>query len=342
MNTGRTRLYMLDLIKVMTLFAIQTLHAWEFVFYEDNVVLPGSIAYNNLQYYARFFSLGGQVLVAVIYLLFGLQQKSRASLIRIAGFAILGQLALMFAFMENGILSFEWDIYSYIFLSNLLLLAFPRGSWAVAVVSFLLLWVPPAFWQEHLPSGEILNVITGREGKFSTGAWAPLPWFFHALLFFNLGSLIAEKKLRLHLWEKAETFVWPILFFFSLPFLGYYFWTPIGPRYYQFNFHQSPWIYWANFLPFVFWIRIAFLTKVQERLSQSRKFRWISGLKWSTHLGPSYVIAVLYTGFMAMFDEYFRAHPLWFDAFYLSIMPVTEVTVRIFVKIKELVFRKYQ
>lgn len=333
---------MLDLIKVMTLFAIQTLHAWEFVFYQDDAVLPGSIAYNNLQYYARFFSLGGQVLVAISYLLFGLQKKTPASLLRIAGFAVLGQLALMLAFMEDGIVRFEWDIYSFIFLSNLLVLAFPRGSWKIIALSILILLVPPTLWQDLAPSGEILDVITGRQGKFSTGAWAPVPWFFHALLFFQLGSLISEGKLRLSHWEKAETFVWPILFFFSLPFLGFYFRTPIGPQYYRFNFHQVPWIYWANFLPFVFWIRVSFLEKVQARLSQSRKFRWISGLKWSTHLGPCYVVAVLYTGFMAIFDEYFRAHPLQFDLFYLSIMPVAEIIVRIFVKIQQLVFRKYQ
>ncbi len=334
MTSDLRRLHLLDLLKVMTLLAIQILHVWEFIFYEDDLILPGSILYQPLlQYYARVFSIGGQVLVAVIYLLFGLTEKTKTSLLKIAGFAVLGQIALAFAFMEDGKPNFEWDIYSFIFLTNLLLLFLPRGKISLVIVSFILLWVSPSVWKGFIPENLLTDLLVGRKGDFSTGAWAPMPWFFHALLFFNLGTLTRRKVIALSEWNRAETFMWPMLFAFSIPFLGFYFSTPIGPNYYFFNFHQTMPVYWANFLPFVFWIRLAFLEKLRAKLESKWLLRWVSSLQWSRQLGLCYVTAVLYLGLSAQYEEFFRSSPLAFDALALSVMPVSEIIVRILMKI---------
>lgn len=324
----------------MTLFAIQTLHVWEFIFYKDDFVLPGSIGYEYLQYYARFFSLGGQVLVAVIYLLFGLTEKSPKSLLKISAFALFGQLALTLVFMEDGGARFEWDIYIFIAVTNILLLLLPRGNVPLILVSFLILLVPPSVYENLAPAGEFFNILIGRTSTYTTGAWAILPWFFHAVLFFNIGILINQKKLQLEEWHRNETFLWPIAFFFCLPFLGHYFMTPIGPRYYEFNFHESSWYYWTNFLPFVFWIRMAFLDRVKKKMEGKRFFRWLSSLQWSRNLGLCYILGVLYVGVGMMYDVEMKASPILFDSFYLSIMPVVEIVARILVKLRDLVFRK--
>jgi hypothetical protein len=325
---------LLDLLKVMTLLAIQILHVWEFTFYEDELILPGSILFQPfLQYYARVFSLGGQVLVAVIYLLFGLTEKTKTSLIKIAGFAVFGQIALALAFMEDGKPSFEWDIYSFIFFTNLLLLFLPRGKIYLIVVSFIILWVSPSVWKEIIPENLLTDILVGRRGDFSTGAWAIMPWFFHALLFFNLGTLIRRKVIDMSEWNRAETLIWPVLFTFSIPFLGFYFPTPIGPNYYFFNFHQTMPVYWANFLFFLFWIRLAFLEKLKAKLETKRILRWISSLMWTRQLGLCYVTAVLYVGLSAQYEEFFRSSPLAFDALALSVMPVSEIIVRILIKL---------
>lgn len=340
MSTKPERLLLLDLLKLMTLFAIQTLHVWEFIFYQDDFILPGSVGYEYLQYYARVFSLGGQVLVGVIYLLFGLTEKSPKDLLRISAIAVIGQLALTLVFMEEGIISFEWDIYVYIAVTNILLLLLPRGSELLMVISFSVLLIPPALFENLLPPGPAFDILVGRTGRYTTGAWALLPWFFHAALFFNAGLLIRTGKIRLSEWHRMETFLWPVLFFFSLPFLGHYFMTPIGPRYYMFNFHEQTWYYWANFLPFVFWMRIAFLDRVKRKLETKRSFRWISTLQWNRNLGLCYILGVLYVGIGMQFDVEMKASPLLFDTFYLSIMPVVELAARLLVKLNASVFRK--
>jgi hypothetical protein len=242
--------------------------------------------------------------------------------------------------MEGGSARFEWDIYVFIAVTNVLLCFLPRGNILLMLMSFLILLVPPMVYENLVPEGEILNIFVGRTGVYTTGAWALLPWFFHALLFFNAGTLIAQGKLVLNHWHKNETFLWPILFFFCLPFLGHYFMTPIGPRYYQFNFHESSWYYWTNFLPFVFWIRMAFLDRVKKKMETKRFFRWLSSLQWSRNLGLCYILGVLYVGLGMQIDAEMKASPLLFDAFYLSIMPVVEVVARILVKLRGLVFRK--
>ncbi len=324
----RERNLLLDLQKIMMLLAIQTLHVWEFIVYEDSFVVDGSRILQTFQWYARFFSLGGQVLVGAIFLLFGLREKSRQSLLAVCAFTLLGQIALLLAFMENGSFLFEWDIYAYLFTTTLLLIFIPRKNIPIAVMAFLLLWIPSSVWQGVFPPGLVGDILTGRTGEHSMGAWPLLPWFFHALLFFQLGTLISSGKLEVSRWHRWETFFWPIVVGFSLPVFGAFIMTPIGPHYYSFTFHQSPYVFWGNFLPYVLWTRVSFLDQVQTWAKQKRFLRWISSLAWSRHLGLSYVIAVLYVGLGAQFDQVLIKNPLLLDVFYLSVMPVTEIIAR--------------
>ena len=328
------RLYLIDWLKVATLLAIQILHANEFVFFADDFpIANNSIIWNAMSYYARFFSLGGQVLVAIIYLLFGLSGKSTKSLIKIAGFALVGQFLLTLAFFDGNVLSqIEWDIYFYIAACNLILIFLPRSSWPLVLLGFAALLIPPSVYKLILPEGTIGNVLTGRSDVAQEGAWPLFPWFFLSLLFFNLGSLVRDGKLKLKEWHKNETFLWPILFGLTLPFLGHYYWTPIGPRYYEFNFHQSPHLFWTNFLPFVFIMRLSFLNSVKEKLAQHKLSRIVGNLMWARQLGATYIIAVLYVGMGGKFEEDFIRTPYLFDLFFISIMPVTEIIVRIFMK----------
>ncbi|MES2526372.1 MAG: hypothetical protein V4598_04770 [Bdellovibrionota bacterium] len=329
------RLYLIDWLKVATLLAIQILHANEFVFFEDDFPIASqSVIWTAMSYYARFFSLGGQVLVAIIYLLFGLSGKSSPSLLKIAGFAIIGQFLLTLAFFDGNYLSqIEWDIYFFIAASNLILMLLPRSSWRLVALGFLALLIPPSFYKSIMPDGFIGNILTGRSEIAQEGAWPLFPWFFLSLLFFNLGALIRDGKLLLRQWNRTETFLWPILFGLTLPFLGHFYWTPIGPRYYEFNFHQLPHLFWTNFLPFVFIMRISFLNSVKERLARHKYSRIVGNLIWARQLGAAYIVAVLYVGFAGKFEEEFKQTPYLFDLFFISIMPVTELIVRMMMKI---------
>ncbi len=115
MTRSSERFLLLDWLKVFILIAIQTFHANEFIFFEDDFpLISNSLIYMPAYYYARLFSLGGQGLVSIIYLLFGFSGKSRASLLKISGFAVIGQLILTFAFLKGII----WSRLNGIFIST--------------------------------------------------------------------------------------------------------------------------------------------------------------------------------------------------------------------------------
>jgi hypothetical protein len=326
--------HLLDVLKLFVLFSIQTLHVYEFIFYKDDVFLDGlSSVYIYTQYFARVFSLGGQILVAIIFFFFGLNSKTRLGLLKIAAFALFGQFVIACAFVEEGgvLQSLEWDIYAFIALTNVILALLPEKKrhllW-LSFFSFLILWVPPAFWQGLFPQGTFFDILSGRLGPHNSGAWAPLPWFFHSLLFFALGSWFKDHRDLLRVFQKGELIIWGVLLLLCLSHFGAYFQTPIGPHYYSFNFSRSPFIYWANFLPFVFWMRVSFLDTIQGRLSKWSIFPWISQLAWTRYVGLTYVLAIIYVGIGAQFDEAFARIPYAFDLFYLSIMPVVELIAR--------------
>lgn len=340
MTTTCKRYYLLDLLKFSCLLAIQTLHAWEFVFYEDPFLLQDySVIYEFMTNFARSFSIGGQVLVAIIYFLFGFTAKDSAALLKIAGFALCGQVALTLAFMdESGFFNnFEWDIYLFIAFSNLAIALLPKkmvsSLWSL-IVCLVFLFIPTSFWQTSFPEGILFDVLSGRKGLDNSGAWAVFPWFFHTLLFYRLGVFTRNNPKKISNWHHWENYLWGVGLLISLPAIGAYFHTPIGPNYYVFNFNQSPYIYWANFLPFLLWMRVSLIQKLQDKVQDNQFLKWISGLMWVRHVGATYLIAILYVGIGAEFDKEMRETPYLFDAFYVSIMPVCEILARIAFLIK--------
>jgi hypothetical protein len=327
----KERLYLLDWLKLCTLFAIQLFHTNEFIFFTDNFPLPDStVAYPPALAFSRLFALGGQILVAVTYLLFGLNGKSRKSLLGIAGFALVGQVILTWVFAEDSFLSaFEWDIYLYIALSNLVIMLRPRASWNLLALSGLCLLLSPPFLSEIIPAHPLSDFLIGRTGETAQGSWPILPWLFLSPFFFQIGALIREGKIRPAHWHRVETFLWPVLFGLSVPFLGHYYSSPIGPRFYEWNFHQSAHLFWTNFLPFVFIMRLSFLERVNKRLSTNALSRFVAGLMWTRYVGICYIVAVIYIGCGSDYSEEFLGNPLVFDLYFISIMPMTELIVRL-------------
>jgi hypothetical protein len=307
MKIDKEHILGIDLLKISTLFAIAILHANEFIFYQDEFPLGWeSPVFSALLYFGRFFALGGQVLVGITYFLFGYTFKSKKALLLTALFALLGQTILAIIFR-----TLEWDIYLFIALSNaLLLLPFLHKKNPLLIpLSFLMLWVPT------------LNFPVNIEGP-----WPMLPWFFLALGAYQTGLLAGEKKFIS--WRPFESILWPLLFLLSLPFLGNYYWAPIGPTFYDFVFLQSPWLFWTNFLPFIFILRISLLWSFQRRLMKSIFVRKMSSLYWNRHLGLIYLLSIIYLWAGIGFKDYFLKNPGIFDIYFLFLMPICELAGR--------------
>ncbi len=333
MTTTKERVLLIDCLKIMTLLAIAILHANEFVFYQDIFPLGNnSPIWFMFSYYARVFTLGGQILVSIIYLLFGFSGKSRKSLLIISAFALFGQICLALVFQ-----TFEWDIYAFLAVTNILLIlpVFYQFNRVVVILSLGFLCLSPQFIQQISPDNTFFVFLTGKITSYNSGSWPLMPWFFLAVLFYQIGLKLRISNF-LDFFHRTEYFLWPVCFALSIPFLGLYYWVPIGPRFYEFSFAQPQYIFWANFLIFVFIMRLAFLTTVQSRVRHNQVVNWISHLYWNRHLGLTYLLSIIYLGIGMNFSEQFEFSPWLFDLFFLGLMPISELVGRFLVFIVKL------
>lgn len=301
----------LNIVKLIALVSIFVLHANEFIFYSD-VHPTNSKIYSLLALFARCHVISGQVLIFLIYFLFGFKNKTNLSLIKISLFALLGQVVLTLIFMSEG-QKIEWDIYLFIAVSNLILIILTpvRNHWMMIVFSFILLWIPSLLYA--FPQPEI---------------WPLLPWFFLTSLAFATGCLFRKYVILFANGATWEWVLWPGLILISLPFFGAYFHTPIGANFYRFALYQKPWIFWANFWPYLFFIRISYLSTVQNTLQRLPLMRFVSRLHWCRHMGQLYLISVIMLGFAATQSDFFLNNPSYFDLFLLSVMPACEFISR--------------
>lgn len=306
-----TTIHGINLVKLVALVSILVLHANEFIFYTDIHPIP-SVIYNVFLLFARCHVISGQVLVFIIYFLFGLKNKGNKSLVKISLFALLGQAVLTLIFMTEG-QKFEWDIYLFIAASNLLLILFTavREYLASLVFAFFILWIPAEFFE--FPQPEI---------------WPLVPWFFLASFAFSAGRIVSLNLSTLEKFKTWEWGVWMACALLSFPFLGAYFHTPIGPNYYRFALYQKPWIFWANFWPYLFLIRLSFLSSIQTWFESLSVIKALSQLHWCRFMGQLYLMSVILLGIAASQSDFFLRHPLWFDVFFISVMPVCELISR--------------
>jgi hypothetical protein len=328
----QTRILGLDVLKFCTLLAITILHVNEFIFFSDVFPLGNkSPLWHLFSYYARIFALGGQVLVSIIYFLFGFTQKSKKELLKISFFALIGQILLGYAFKIV-----EWDIYSFIFVSNILIATIPlffKQNTLALIVSFIVLWISPGQFSDLLPPESPLSLLTGQFYLSSSGSWPLLPWFFLATFFYQFGLLLKNRNLLI-VWRRWEIFFWIIAFIISIPKLGFYYHLPIGPNFYHFAFYQESLTFFSNFTPFLFLGRISLIDHVQRYLSSKMIVQLISKSYWNQHLGLTYMSSILYLSFGMGLRDFFLEHPLFFDLFFVGVMPVSELFSRLVIMLK--------
>jgi hypothetical protein len=333
MKISKDRIIGLDVLKFLTLIAIAILHANEFIFYEDKFPLGWKTPIWQISsYYARLFAIGGQVLVSIIYFLFGYTKKSKTELLKISLFSILGQIILGFAFN-----TFEWDIYTYLFATNILIISSPifyQRNKYILILSILVIVISPKYFTGLLAKFPFLFFLTGDSAINQSGPWPLLPWFFLATLFYQSGLFLRESNFFTS-WSKKESYLWPILFMLSIPNQGYYYWLPIGPNFYRFAFYQHSLTFFSNFLPFIFIGRISLLECVQSKLKDIKLIRLISQSYWNTHLGLTYLVSIVYLGIGINFKSFFLQTPWFFDLFFLGIMPISELFARVLIKMKK-------
>ena len=324
----------LDLLKLLTLFAISILHANEFVFFENEFPLGWEAPiWKTCSFYARLFAIGGQILIATIYFLFGFTQKSKLTLFKISIFCLVGQILLGISFK-----TIEWDIYSFILITNLFIITLPffyKKNQYSLIISLLVTIIPPIIFQKLFNQESLGSILTGNYYLSSSGSWPLLPWFFLATFFYQLG-LFASETQKYKNWYRQEKAIWIILFLISIPRVGAYYNLPIGPDFYHFAFYQDPYTFYSNFLPFLFLARISVLERWQNYFKNIKLVQLISRSYWNRYLGITYLYSILYLGIGMNYKSYFYYNPWAFDLYFIGIMPISEIFSRatVFLKLK--------
>jgi uncharacterized membrane protein len=328
---ANNRLYLIDILKLAVLIAIAVLHSNEFIFYTHDFPLGAeSPLYFAVLHFARCFVIGGQILVATIYFLFGYTGKTKKALLYASLFAVLGQLILSVIFK-----TLEWDIYSFVGVSSLLIATIPflyKKNLAVSVFSLLVLFIPTYLFKQYTPDSPFFVVLTGKMTDYNTASWPLLPWFFLSVLFYQAG-LYARGNGKLKHLTSIEKIILPVMFLAGIPSLIKYYHVPIGQYYYDFSFNQPPNVFWGNFLMWVIVMRVSLLERVQNKLKDNRLAVMISRLYWLRYLGLSYMLSIIYLGFGMKFADQFYLNPKLFDLFFVVLFVIPEIGSRLEVKL---------
>lgn len=335
----KERYYFLDFIRLFVLIAIMTFHANEFIFYQD--IFPmgwSSPLYESFSLLiARPLSLSGQILVGMTFFLFALNERKRNVLLKLSLFCLFGQFVLFMVFEKP-----EWDIYFYLGFVSFLISLTPnnRSFHKVSLtVSFFCLWLSPDWLKGLAPHSVLVDILVGRLSAHNGGSWPLLPWFFLPTLAYSLGFLLKDKKFLVR-FNAFEFSFWLLLMILSIPFIGRYYWVPIGGNFYQYVFGQAPFIFWANFIVIIFLIRISFYPVVNQFFIDRKRLMFLCNLSWTRNVAICYILSLVYLGCGMSFEEYFLEHPKMFDLYFLGLFVSCELFCRLLLKIHSRYFLK--
>ncbi|WP_295900699.1 hypothetical protein [uncultured Bdellovibrio sp.] len=342
---NKKRLHLIDIVRLLSFIPIVQYHAISQVYTDTyaepyNVSLHQGTLFDFIVEICKPFSFSGFSIVILSFFLFGRQNLSTEKTRRLGVLLGAGTLFLLFTGFGgffSGIF-WEWDIYEFLIVSIASVLVaqrYPKVLKALGVFGFFLTWIPFFLLAENesvpLVVRSILFGVCDNEGR---GGWALLPWIGLTWFCFYLGSL-SKSSLQPELKKgflKNEIFFWLPALFGSLFYWGAFYSVPLNQNFYCFVFRQEPIVWWSHLLWIFFFIRLSLIESLNEKLHGFVFVRWLSGLKLSTHFGLCYLTQLLYLFIGSFFSDDFTAHPVVYTVFTLSILPVTEVAARLFVR----------
>ncbi len=346
LNPMDERNRMLDLIRLASMLPVSWFHVGETILYMDRHPF-GPAQSINAYIYPIFlpFAFSGHTVLALSAFLYGARERSVRSWLLLLGFLAVALVILSWVEADGAGVSFqlEWDIYPFLLVAflSLFLAQFVKGATSVlGVLGLGIMWVP--FWQ-LIPEPERhslwFDALVGTcAGTTGGGGWPLLPWIGLPWMFYAWGSAFRKSQDIRRLfasWTRTEQVIWGLGLSASLlTWRGAYFGTPYGPGFACVVFRQPLWGFWGHLIWPVFLLRISWLPQVRSWCERQGWMSWVSNLAWSRKFGRCYLVHLVWLGIFSLYKDFLLAHPRVYDAIILFILPLTEVSVRVWIRME--------
>jgi hypothetical protein len=269
----------IDVVRALSFFAVIVFHTsyalWAGAGVENVPVRDFWSA--PVEDFARALSFSGFTLLFLSFFLFGWKQEPRKKWLRL--WLILCAFFAVWA-AAGGDFPYIWDIYPYLLVViGLILLVRLWPPWILALAGGLLTSVPfwnlEAFfnWPVWLSGPLFGSCLRGDDlGE----DWPLLPWIGYPIFAYGLGSLTYKYSLKLKRFTLWEAAVWILVLLSSLPYLGDYFFTPLGNSFACYIFRRPAEVFWAHQIWVIFLIRLNFIAAVARQIEGLRWIQWLS------------------------------------------------------------------
>lgn len=324
-----SRLYLIDLVRTYSFVAILMFHFYSAVYFVEwsNDVVHGYL-FDLMTWLPRSASFSGFTILGLFCLLAG-WKDSRITWRPLLGLFLIGSALLLLTQGEQPFqeMFWEWDIYHFLMATLVSLLLFQgrrRLALGMGLLGFIMTLIP--FWKwplaETMPLAKhALIGICDDEGR---GGWPLLPWIGFSWAAYAYGLFLREKPMT----SRKELAVWIPALLLSLFMWGPYYRTPVGPGFSCFVFRQDFWIFWAHLIWIIFFARFATYQNLNEWLAKKPFVVAISNLRINRHFGRAYFIHLFFLALATLAAEDLRASPILYDVFWICILPLTELLLR--------------
>ncbi|WP_413559287.1 hypothetical protein [Bdellovibrio sp. HCB209] len=309
------RVHGFDILRIATVMAILYFHVWQYTFYQDVISIPPEVSnYHNLTgWVGDMFKYGGLFIVALSYFLIGLKKHSNHSLRIFVLLAGIWSLQIITSDEPMNPSSWDWDVYSYLIITYLLVLALPKAKWIrapLAIISALILCIPFDLYES------VLKI----QPSVQFSGWGLMPWTFLAILFHSVGVLwrqsFPDLFSAIRKWEWPLWIIPIVILFIVTPDYGPF---PAGPGFESYVFKIKPLMFWKHFLVFTFLMRLSLDGRVNTLLAKIKGMDLLGKIEWNKHLGVSYFMHLAFLPLGQHWMDVWASYPILFDWFWLFI-----------------------
>lgn len=333
------RFYLIDILRLVSMFCIVAFHTYGAIYYSPFIAseFRGSF-YGWSMPFPRNLSFSGFTILGLSVFLFGLHWPKKPRLQFLMGLVTCGIILLLVGQGDHFFreLVWEWDIYEFLIISLLLLFFLssrPKTTYFLGAVGLVMTFIPIWQWSDQWAMPSIArDIFFGTCDGSGRGGWALLPNLGFVTFHFALGRFLKSHSHKTKIFEISplETALWLVILALSFTHLGAYGDTDIGPGFYCYIFRKPPLVFWSHYIWILFLLRLSVVKQVNDFLDSLSIARAISSLQWSRSFGLCYFIHLGVIFVVSNWSEIFPKGSWQFDVFYLSVIPIVEILMRLF------------